>query len=44
MQTVRDGLATGTRLVGTPSAELLFQLCKNPRAGAAPAEPRRAEN
>jgi len=44
MQTVREGLATGTRLVGTPSAELLFQLCKNPRAGTAPAEPRRAEN
>jgi membrane protease subunit HflC len=33
MQTVRDGLATGTRLVGTPSAELLFQLCKNPQTG-----------
>jgi len=42
MQTVRDGLATGTRLVGTPSAELLFQLCKNPRPAAEP--PRRAEN
>jgi len=44
MQTVREGLASGTRLVGTPSAELLFQLCKNPRTGTAPAEPRRAEN
>ena len=42
MQTVREGLATGTRLVGTPSAELLFQLCKNPRPAAEP--PRRAEN
>jgi hypothetical protein len=40
MQTVRDGLATSTRLVGTPSAELLFQLCKNPGATT---EPRRAE-
>lgn len=44
MQTVREGLTSGTRLVGTPSAELLFQLCKNPRTGTAPAEPRRAEN
>lgn len=43
MQTVREGLSTGTRLVGTPSAELLFQLCRNPRQSAAPAEPRRAE-
>ena len=43
MQTVRDGLATGTRLVGTPSAELLFQLCKNPRTSAPAPEPRRAE-
>jgi membrane protease subunit HflC len=43
MQTVRDGLASGTRLVGTPSAELLFQLCKNPRA-ATSEQPRRAEN
>jgi membrane protease subunit HflC len=43
MQTVRDGLATGTRLVGTPSSELLFQLCKNPRPAAAE-PPRRAEN
>jgi membrane protease subunit HflC len=42
MQTVREGLASGTRLVGTPSAELLFQLCKNPRPAAEP--PRRAEN
>lgn len=42
MQTVREGLSTGTRLVGTPSAELLFQLCRNPRQS--PAEPRRAEN
>jgi membrane protease subunit HflC len=44
MQTVRDGLANGTRLVGTPSSELLFQLCRNPQPGSAPAEPRRAEN
>jgi len=44
MQTVRDGLSIGTRLVGTPSAELLFQLCKNPKPAAAPGEPRRAEN
>jgi membrane protease subunit HflC len=47
MQTVREGLTSGTRLVGTPSSELLFQLCRNPRptaAPAAPAEPRRAEN
>ncbi len=44
MQTVREGLSTGTRLVGTPSAELLFQLCRTPRQSAAPAEPRRAEN
>jgi hypothetical protein len=43
MQTVREGLTTGTRMVGTPSAELLFQLCRNPRA-AAPEQPRRAEN
>ncbi len=43
MQTVREGLTSGTRLVGTPSAELLFQLCRNPRA-AAPEPPRRAEN
>jgi membrane protease subunit HflC len=43
MQTVRDSLSTGTRLVGTPSAELLFQLCKNTRQGAAPAESRKAE-
>ena len=43
MQTVREGLTSGTRLVGTPSAELLFQLCRNPR-GAAPEQPRRAEN
>jgi membrane protease subunit HflC len=43
MQTVRDGLASGTRLYGTPSSDLLFQLCKNPRT--TPAEqPRRAEN
>ena len=44
MQTVREGLTTGTRLVGTPSAEILFQLCRNSRAGQAPAAPRRAEN
>jgi membrane protease subunit HflC len=44
MQTVREGLTSGTRLVGTPSSELLFQLCRNPRPTAAPAEPRRAEN
>jgi membrane protease subunit HflC len=31
MQSVRDGLATNTRFVGTPSGELLFQLCQNPR-------------
>lgn len=43
MQTVREGLTSGTRLVGTPSADLLFQLCRNPRA-AAPEQPRRAEN
>ena len=43
MQTVRDGLSTGTRLVGTPSAEILFQLCKNPGNPTTPAEPRRAE-
>lgn len=43
MQTVREGLSINTRLVGTPSAELLFQLCRNPRQSAAPAEPRRAE-
>ena len=42
MQTVREGLATGTRLVGTPNAEMLFQLCRTPRPGAEP--PRRAEN
>ncbi len=42
MQTVRDGLASGsTRLVGMPSAEILIQLCKNPRPGQT--EPRRAE-
>ncbi len=44
MQTVREGLTSGTRMVGTPSAELLFQLCRNPRQGAAPAEPRRADS
>lgn len=43
MQTVREGLASGTRLVGSPSAELLFQLCKNPRPAAAE-PPRRAES
>lgn len=43
MQTVREGPTSGTRLVGTPSADLLFQLCRNPRA-AAPEQPRRAEN
>jgi membrane protease subunit HflC len=44
MQTVREGLATGTRLVGTPTPELLFQFCRStPRAaGATPNEPRRA--
>ena len=41
MQTVREGLATGTRLVGTPSAKILFQLCKNPSMGQTE---RRAEN
>jgi membrane protease subunit HflC len=45
MQTVRDGLASGgTRLVGTPSADLLFQLCKNPQPASAAEQPRRAEN
>lgn len=45
MQSVRDGLSNGTRLVGTPSSEMLFQLCRNPRPGTAAAEPpRRAEN
>jgi membrane protease subunit HflC len=43
MQTVREGLTAGTRLVGTPSAELLFQLCKNASPGSS-TEPRRAEN
>ncbi len=43
MQTAREGLSTGTSLVGTPSADLLFQLCKTPRTGDASAEPRRAE-
>jgi membrane protease subunit HflC len=42
MQTVREGLATGARLVGTPNAEMLFQLCRTPRSAAEP--PRRAEN
>jgi membrane protease subunit HflC len=31
MQTVREGLNAGTRLVGAPSGEMLFQLCNNPR-------------
>jgi membrane protease subunit HflC len=44
MQTVRDGLSSGTRLVGMPSADLLLQLCRNPRTGPGPSEPRRAEN
>jgi modulator of FtsH protease HflC len=45
MQTVRDGLASGTtRLVGMPTPELLLQLCKNPRTGTQQTEPRRAEN
>lgn len=39
MQTVREGLGTGTRLVGMPNAELLFQLCRTPAAGAPPAAP-----
>jgi len=40
MQTVRDGLATGTRFVGTPSADMLFQLCRG--QGAGQSEPRKA--
>jgi membrane protease subunit HflC len=40
MQTVRDGLSTGTRFVGTPSADMLFQLCRG--AGAGQSEPRKA--
>lgn len=40
MQTVRDGLSTGTRFVGTPSADMLFQLCRG--QGAGQSEPRRA--
>ncbi len=32
MQTVREGLATGTRLVGTPKADILFELCRTPQA------------
>jgi membrane protease subunit HflC len=43
MQTVREGLTNGTRLVGTPSAELLFQLCRNPQPAATEA-PRRAQS
>ena len=43
MQTVKDGLATGTRLIGTPSSDLLFQLCKNTRQGAASDDTKKAE-
>lgn len=43
MQTVKDGLSTGTRLIGTPSSDLLFQLCKNTRQGAAPDDTKKAE-
>jgi membrane protease subunit HflC len=41
MQTVREGLSTGTRFVGAPSADLLLQFCREPRLGSSP-EPRRA--
>lgn len=41
MQTVRDGLASGTRFVGTPSADMLFLLCKG--AGAGQTDQRKAE-
>ncbi len=35
MQSVREGLASGgTRYVGMPSSDLLFQLCQNPRRPA----------
>jgi membrane protease subunit HflC len=43
MQTVKDGLSTGTRLIGTPSSDLLFQLCKNTRQGAASDDTKKAE-
>ena len=43
MQTVKDGLSTGTRLIGSPSSDLLFQLCKNTRQGAAPDDTKKAE-
>jgi len=41
MQTVREGLNEGTRLVGTPSADMLFQLCKG--AGAGQTDQRKAQ-
>jgi len=41
MQTVREGLMTGARFVGTPSADMLFQLCRG--SGAGQSEPRKAE-
>ncbi|MCW5772737.1 MAG: protease modulator HflC [Rhodospirillaceae bacterium] len=31
MRTVREGLGSGTRLVGVPSADLLLQLCRTPK-------------
>ena len=42
MQTVRDGINTGTRFVGVPSADTMFQLCRTSGTGQS-TEPRRAE-